>query len=194
MISATRRGILIKTILGFGGYAAASALGCKRGESPAAPQPQPRDTARALSEPQLKTLAAACERILPRDQDPGATDLGCADYIDRALGDPDVRAQFGRVMTGGLTALDRQARTRYRKPFHELPAEQQDALLAAWQKSKFGGESGFFEVLHTLTLEGAFGDPSHGGNRDGLGYRLIGFVPPPPSPGGHLVHLPGKKR
>ena len=186
----TRRQIMRKTILGFGGYAIASSLSCKRPEERKAKQ---EASPRTLSEAQLATLAAACERILPRDEDPGATDLGCADYIDRALGDTDVRAQFGRVVASGLTALDRQARARFHKPFHEAAAEQQDALLAAWQRSKFGGESGFFEVLHTLTMEGAFGDPSHGGNRHGQGYRLIGFVPPPPAPGDHLVHLRGKK-
>ena len=188
-----RRELLTKTLFGFGGYALASSLGCPQTEAPkAVPQTSPMVNA-VLSAPQRLTLTAACERILPRDQDPGATDLGCALYIEKALADADVRAQFGRPLLGGLTALDRQARTRLQKPFHELSPAQQDQLLAAWQQSKFTGESAFFEVLHTLTLEGALGDPSYGGNRDGRGYLLVGFVPPPPSPGNHLVHLPGKK-
>ncbi len=194
----TRRQVLGKTLLGFGSYAMAPLLSCKKAQAPApaaakgaAPGAPPKP--RALTAAQLATLGAACERILPRDQDPGATDLECAAYIARALQEEDVYVQFGKLVAGGLTALDRQARTRWKKAFHEGAVEEQDALLAAWQQSRFSGESGFFEVLHTLTLEGAFGDPSHGGNRDGQGYQLIGFVPPPPSPGNHLIHLKGRQ-
>jgi gluconate 2-dehydrogenase gamma chain len=189
------------SLLGFGAYTAMSTLGCPRDPAPNADaakadatkaDAQKSDAPPALTAAQRATLIAACERILPRDQDPGATDLGCADYIERAMKDPDVHALFGRALFGGLTALDRQARTRFKKSFAEAEAAKQDELLGAWQKSTFSGENTFFDVLHTLTLEGAFGDPIHGGNRDGKGYELVGFVMPPPAPGSSLVHLNGQ--
>ena len=199
----TRRELLTRTVLGFGGYLAVGTA-CPRTEGDApkvdkpagakakadkkAPAP-PGPGLRTLTAAQHQTCAAACERILPRDQDPGATDLGCADYIDRALADPELRVQFGRAFIGGLDVLERHARRQHKQGFHELLPADQDALLSKWQKSSFSGESAFFELLHTFTLEGALGDPIHGGNRGGLGFLLVGFVPPEPLPGGGHVHL-----
>jgi hypothetical protein len=52
----------------------------------------------------------------------------------------------------------------------------QDNLLDDWQDGA-PDQAELVRVLFTLTLEGAFGDPSHGGNRDGRGWHLIGFAP-----------------
>jgi len=35
-----------------------------------------------------------------------------------------------------------------------------------------------FALLRTLVLEGAFGDPAHGGNADGAGWWLLGYPGP----------------
>lgn len=35
--------------------------------------------------------------------------------------------------------------------------------------------SSFFELILTNTIEGFFSDPIYGGNRDMLGWRLVGF-------------------
>jgi gluconate 2-dehydrogenase gamma chain len=205
----SRRDFIVHTVLGFGGYLAVAEAGCKREEPPAPatgkgkkkraeappappPEPRPGKGLQSLTATEYATLSAACERILPRDDDPGATDLGCADYIDRALSLPDVKELWGRPILGGLPILDRQAHTRHGHPFADCSAEQQDALLLGWQKSSHSGESAFFEVLHTLTLEGAFGDPTYGGNRKGLGFLMVGFVPPPPMPGLQLLDLQGR--
>lgn len=184
-----RRQFITRTILGFGGYLVVASSACKRpgtgdaAKSPEPPAPAPPEGGlRSLTAEQYAVLAAACERILPHDQDPGATDLGCAGYIDRALADPEVRSLWGRPLLGGLPVLDRQCHTRFQRGFAAASPEQQDQLLSAWQQSTHSGEAAFFEVLHTLTLEAAFGDPSHGGNRGGQGFLLVGFVPPPPTP------------
>ena len=185
-----------RAVLGFGGYLAITSGACKRPRTPAAPDagaapPLESSGLRSLTAAQYMTLAAACERILPRDQDPGATDLGCALYIDRALAEPDAHALFGRALLGGLKALDNQSLRRFQGPFAEATAAQQDQLLGEWQVSKHSGETAFFEVLHALTMEGAFGDPSHGGNKDGQGFAMVGFWPPPPTPGVPLTKLKG---
>ncbi len=33
----------------------------------------------------------------------------------------------------------------------------------------------FFAVVYEHTLEGTFGDPLYGGNRDAVGWKLVGF-------------------
>ena len=39
-----------------------------------------------LTDDEYRTLVAACERLIPTDESPGATDAGVADYIDGYLG------------------------------------------------------------------------------------------------------------
>lgn len=130
---------------------------------------------RSLTNEEYDTVAAAVERICPRDEEPGAIDLGVPEYIDRALATPTlshVRDDFVR----GTEALMRRAGTRHRKPFASLTASEQDALLTEFKESPAGsGEAHYWTVLIGLTMEGLFGDPVHGGNKAGRGWELIGF-------------------
>jgi gluconate 2-dehydrogenase gamma chain len=50
-----------------------------------------------------------------------------------------------------------------------LKSEQQIQLIHAIEKTDF------FELLRTHTLYGFLGNPSYGGNRDKVGWKLIGF-------------------
>jgi gluconate 2-dehydrogenase gamma chain len=59
--------------------------------------------------------------------------------------------------------------------------------------AKFGsGEQSFFQNLMILTLEGFLGDPAYGGNKDHVGWKVVGFgtwVPKDYQPDQGLVHL-----
>ena len=115
-----------------------------------------------LTDAEYEAMAAACERLLPRDEDPGAADLGVPGYLDRALSDArmsHVKDDFIR----GLEALMRRAQNQYRKPFAQLTPEQQDTLLSFFKdRPKSTGEGHWYELLVVLTMEGAFSDPSYG--------------------------------
>jgi gluconate 2-dehydrogenase gamma chain len=50
-----------------------------------------------------------------------------------------------------------------------LASEQQIQLIKAIETIDF------FELLRTHTLYGFLGNPSYGGNRDRIGWKLIGF-------------------
>ena len=39
----------------------------------------------------------------------------------------------------------------------------------------------FFDSLRNHTIEGMFSDPAHGGNRDLVGWKLLGYPGPQPS-------------
>ena len=165
---------------------------CSRQPDPAKkPEPAkaPLTTSHAtLTDPEYAAMAAAAERILPRDEDVGAADLGVPGYIDRALSDrrmSHVRDDFVR----GLEALMQRAKGQYQKPFPELAPEQQDALLTVFKNSpKSSGEGHFYELLVVLTMEGAFSDPSYSGNRDRKGWALIGFETSEPPAGYDGLH------
>jgi len=176
---------VIHTALGFGSYLLTFG-GCKpRRQSPAPAGPEPRSPSGALTLAQLATVRAVCERVLPRDEDPGAIDLGVPEYLDRMFADPEIdflRRPFMTLVDG----VEAQAKSQHGKSFAALSPVEQDALLSAWQKGK-PGERRSFEVLLALTFEGAFGDPKHGGNKDGRGFAMIGFTPGPPMP---LMKMP----
>lgn len=165
---------------------------CSRQPDPAKktePARAPLTTSHAtFTDPEFETMAAAAERIFPRDEDVGAADLGVPSYIDRALSDrrmSHVRDDFVR----GLEALMQRAKAQYQKPFPQLASEQQDALLAEFKNSaKSSGEGHFYELLVVLIMEGAFSDPSYGGNRDRKGWTLIGFETSEPPPGYDGLH------
>ena len=130
---------------------------------------------RSLTRDEYDTVAAAVERICPRDEEPGAIDLGVPEYIDRALSTPTlahVRDDFVR----GTEALMRRAQNRHQKQFAVLAPGDQDQLLTEFKDSPGGsGEQHYWTMLIGLTMEGLFGDPAHGGNKGGRGWELIGF-------------------
>jgi gluconate 2-dehydrogenase gamma chain len=167
-------------LLGLGGYAGLG-TGCRSRVTGAtlAASDAGALSLHTFSQETFATLSAVCERLLPRDRDPGAIDLGVPSYIDRMLASPElaaVRAMLLRV----LPIVDRESRKRYGgKPYHEASPDEQDAILTLWQNGHDGGQA-FFPVILSLTLEGAFGDPKYGGNAGGRGFAMIGFTPDPP--------------
>lgn len=166
---------------------------CSR-EPAAVKQPVQRPSApltlshKSLTDEEYDAMAAACERMLPRDEDVGAADLGVPGYVDRALSDQrmsHVKDDFIR----GLDALMRRSQGQYKKPFPKLSPEEQDALLTVFKNSaKSTGEGHWYELLVVLTMEGALSDPSYGGNKDRKGWALIGFETSEPPPGYDGLH------
>jgi gluconate 2-dehydrogenase gamma chain len=128
----------------------------------------------ALTEAEYAATVAACDRILPRDEDPGASDLGVADYIDRALATDLTR--WRDRFRAGLRALDSAAQRRGGGAFCDASASVRDNILDDWQDGS-REQAEFVRMLVNLTLEGAFGDPAYGGNRGSRGWQLIGFAP-----------------
>lgn len=142
---------------------------------------------RVLTAAQWDALDAACERILPKDKDPGAREVGVVNYIDAQLLYPPVSA-FRALLQAGAGELDRLAGARGRPRFSALAADEQDRILADLPHQRMGEYSGarFFQVLVALTMEGFFGDPIYGGNRDQAGWKMIKLVPR--SPGALCVY------
>jgi gluconate 2-dehydrogenase gamma chain len=79
-----------------------------------------------------------------------------------------------------LAALDGYCRATHNAPFAKLDAGKQDAVIAALEQGKATGFSwpsaqAFFNTVRTHTMEGMFADPVYGGNKDFLGWVLVGF-------------------
>ena len=120
-------------------------------------------------------VAAAAERILPKDEDVGALDCNVPDYIDRVLQTPQL-SQMKEQFVPGVMALNRRAQRLVKTNFVAATAAQQDQVLTSFKNSgERTGENKFYEILVVLTLEGYLGDPSYGGNKDRAGWGVVGF-------------------
>jgi gluconate 2-dehydrogenase gamma chain len=143
----------------------------------ATPEPhEPPPALRTFTQETFATLSAVTDRLLPRDTEPGALDLGVPHFIDEAVASTEELAPVRALLLHTLPILDREARKRFGKPFHQASTEDQDQLLGAWQKAH-DQSARFFEIMLTLTLEGALGDPKYGGNKGGKGWDLLAFRP-----------------
>lgn len=130
-----------------------------------------------LNEAEAATVDALAAAIVPGDEsDPGAREAGVVTYIDRGL------AGFFREQQGfyreALRELDRHCAKRYDRRFVQLGlADQNDVLaeLDGWAQAGTGMLGKLFALVREHTVQGMFCDPAYGGNRDGVGWRLVGF-------------------
>jgi len=137
-----------------------------------------------LTATETVTLEAIVARLIPSDANgPGALEAGAARYIDRALG--DAFANLRGVYAAGLAALNAYASQKEGRPFAKLAPEQQDGVLRDLEQNRAtgfaSGSAAFFELVLEHTLEGTFGDPHYGGNKNFIGWNLVGY------PGIHLA-------
>jgi gluconate 2-dehydrogenase gamma chain len=152
--------------------------------------------------PESAFVEAAVARLIPADESgPGAKEAGVAYYIDQQLnsafgaaahtymqgpyaeGLPTQGYQLaltpGEVYRLGIAATDAACVKQYGKPFAQLNAAHQDEVLGTLDHGTLSFDAlpatAFFELLLQNTVEGFFADPIYGGNRDKIGWKLIGF-------------------
>jgi gluconate 2-dehydrogenase gamma chain len=135
----------------------------------------------ALSAAERQTLDAVVDRLVPKDElGPGALEMGAANYIDLSLA--DYLASEKASFVEGLAALNAVARSQHDAPFIELPPDKKDLVLTAMENGTPSGltvdSRAFFNRVRRLTLEGMFGDPYYGGNRNFAGWDLIRYPGP----------------
>lgn len=141
-----------------------------------------------LNRLEAEAVEAVAARIVPGDEgDPGAREAGVATYVDHSL------AGFMREQQGfyreALRALDGLCLERHGARFAELGEASQDELLGELDAAAFGAGPSqalaaderlglltrLFAMLREHTIQGMFCDPAYGGNRDAVGWKLVGF-------------------
>ena len=107
----------------------------------------------------------------------GSDHVAGAAFNDAAAGGP--LPGLRQIYREGLRAVDRAARNMVGAPYAQLTSDQQDAILAVLDRTVFKPDArrgmSFVDVLIQHTLEGCFSVPEYGGNRDGLGWALLGL-------------------
>ena len=123
---------------------------------------------KTLGAEEAAELEAIAARIIPTDDTPGAREAGVITFIDRAMA--TFLSQLAADYRAHLAVF--QASCRAQHPgttFASLSSEQQIAFLKTVDRTPF------FESTRLLTMLGMFTAPSYGGNRDGIGWKLLGF-------------------
>jgi gluconate 2-dehydrogenase gamma chain len=147
-------------------------------------------------------VEAAVNRIVPADAlGPGGVELGIAAFIDGQLA--GAYGQGAKMYLGGpwpagtpqqgwqlrmtpaacyraaIPRVDAHCQATLGAAFAALAEAQQDGVLAALEA---GGVDlvdlpahQFFRLLRTNAMQGLFSDPIYGGNRNKLGWKLVGF-------------------
>ncbi len=155
-----------------------------------------------LNETEHAFVVAAVDTLIPADElSPSGSDCGCATYIDRQLasawgggakmyragpfvkGKPEQGYQLpltpAEFMSTGIAAANAWSRKTYGHDFDRLDAEKRIEACKAMQEGKAAFENfnarAFFARLLTLTMEGFFGDPIYGGNRNKASWRMLQF-------------------
>src|SRR5207247_1957508 len=147
-------------------------------------------------------VEAFVDVLVPADElTPSGSDIGLATFIDRQLagawgkGDrlyqqgpwaqgapgqgyqlPLTPAEFFRA---GIAAVNKHCKDEYGKEFDRLPAADRQRVLENLDKNmlKLDHISGkqFFDAAYQATMEGMFGDPIYGGNKNKAAWKMIGY-------------------
>lgn len=149
-------------------------------------------------------LQAAVDRLIPADSlGPGALAAGVPEYIDRQMATPYAfgklwymqgpfhvgrSAEFGFQMNisprdiyrHGISECNQHCRRHYDGAvFASLLQHVQDQVLRHMEQSTIVFDTvparTFFALLLENTKEGFFADPMYGGNRDMVGWKMVGF-------------------
>jgi gluconate 2-dehydrogenase gamma chain len=121
-----------------------------------------------LNRAEGRAMRAFASRILPSEPgSPGAEEAGAAWFTDAVLGGP--LQDMAEPVRAGLADLDERARAEHGTVFAELGAAQQDAIIGAVDATPF------FALGRMLVVMGTFSDPAWGGNRDHVGFTLLGI-------------------
>ncbi len=122
-----------------------------------------------LTPEEARELEAVAAQIIPSDETPGAREAGVVYFMDKALG--TFGGQFLQPIRSGLPDLLKAAHAKNPavRGFAELSFEQQTDVLRSMEQTPF------FGAVRFLTVAGMFGDPSYGGNKEQIGWRLIKF-------------------
>jgi gluconate 2-dehydrogenase gamma chain len=146
---------------------------------------------------------AACARIIPEDEHgPGAVKLGVPQFIDRQMSTAwadggiwymqgpfiPAKPEFGyqsqltpkQQYRLGIKAINDLCQKQSKQDFAALPADQQDDVLHKIEKGELKSPdiplgTFFSGFLLKNVMEGYFGDPMYGGNKDMGAWAMIAY-------------------
>jgi gluconate 2-dehydrogenase gamma chain len=189
-------------LIGAAGFSRAIEPSGARATQEAAPDRPPVDSFTFFTSPEAAFVQSAIDHLIPADElGPGARQAGVAVFIDRQLagaygtaGKWYMQGPFGesvpeqgyqRPLTPQelyrlcIREVNELCESRFGDRFDQLAPERQRSLLEEMDRGTLEIADvpirEFFAMLLSNTMEGFFSDPVYGGNRDKVGWRLLGF-------------------
>lgn len=134
-----------------------------------------------FTEAEASCVRAICEQIIPADEHGGgATEAGVIHYIDRQL--VAVFDYDQVVYQQGIAALQSACLELHGRRFEALDPEEQLSICTRLEGNALSGgewgeieQSRFFRLLISHAMQGFYGAPRHGGNRNYMSYRMMGL-------------------
>jgi gluconate 2-dehydrogenase gamma chain len=135
---------------------------------------------RFFHEEEIGLLDAIVEQIIPTDDFPGGKWANVSNFIDKQLDSYYITHQA--AYRDGLAAFEKTVIQLRSKKFEELPFAEQTAILEKMEAGDFPGEywkdhssAGFFDMIRQHSMQGFYGSPVHGGNREYISYHMLGL-------------------
>ncbi|MFZ1976520.1 MAG: gluconate 2-dehydrogenase subunit 3 family protein [Bacteroidota bacterium] len=132
---------------------------------------------------EIKLAETIADQIIPADNWPGGRDAGVANFIDIQLTGPYRR--FQQDYRKGFAGLEMSCANKFHRSFKDLSQETQMIVLQDMESDRLDGEvwktgfaEYFFELLRSHCLQGYYGSPRHGGNKNYISYKMIGLDEP----------------
>jgi gluconate 2-dehydrogenase gamma chain len=110
-------------------------------------------------------VALIAEQIVPADKDPGATDAGVVYYIDRQVAGQ--LSVFAPLYRESLAAFEPMRTMAF--------SEQTEFLKSVERKERGEAAARLFSIMIDHTMQGFYGAPSQGGNRDEVSWKMLGI-------------------
>ena len=131
-----------------------------------------------LTREESEILDALADQIIPPDDYAGGSEAGVTNYIDRQLA--GFYGEHVPMYKACLKALDKTCIEVYGKRFTALGFERQFEYLTDIESEKHNEAdwdgyraSSFFGILRDHCLQGYYGSPRHGGNKNYVSYRMM---------------------
>jgi len=126
-----------------------------------------------LSEDEARTLAVLCDQIIPADDWASASQAGVVVFIDRQLAGPYRRHR--KVYHQGLEQAESLSQSQFKCELTRASLSQQVEIAKGLEQQS----PQFFELVRRHTMQGYYGSPRHGGNKDAVSWRMLGLDEPP---------------
>jgi gluconate 2-dehydrogenase gamma chain len=148
-----------------------------------------------LTDEEAICVMALCEQIIPADDHGGgATEAGVIHYIDRQL--VKVFDYDQVIYQQGIAALQATCLDIHAQRFESLDPEVQHSICSHMEDNTLPGEkwgvlepSRFFNLVIRHAMQGFYGSPRHGGNRNYMSYKMMGLDFPLIVGRNHYKHL-----
>lgn len=122
-------------------------------------------------------VIALCEQIIPGHKEfGGATEAGVIYYIDIQLA--GTFKEHCSIYRESLGKLQEFCKSEFGKHFQDLSTLEQLKVMKKLEKNDLDKSiwekpSDFFWLIHSHTMQGFYGSPIHGGNKDYMSFDML---------------------